>query len=490
MPTAYLVYCANLPNIRHFPEASLALANELRKVNIPSAIIDLRLVDEDRITIQDPLFFGFTIYSNDSIKYAVKYAKKIRKRFPNIPFVWGGPHVHMMPEQTVNHELVDLACYGEGEITIRELGKMLLAGEANYHQIPGVVFKQGGEVYKTEQSVYEDLDDLDFYPYELLKLSLYKTMSNTHFYYQTSRGCVHRCRFCNFNYQYKWRGKSSDKVVSEIVKIINMFNPYEFYFYDGNFFANKRRVYEIVSKLKEKDLEEFKWTAFCRFDDLCSLSEETLKLMKETGCFKLNMGGESGSDRILKYLNKGITSEQIIEGIKRCNEYGIIADVSFMTGTPATDEEDINKTLDIISIIQKNFPENLINALYYFQPYPNTPLMDEIAQNYNLPLPVDLEGWGEKPITTPCREYLPWLSDELYSKIFTLTQIFNFLYYRMRLKEYVKNNLLGKRGRILLKLSSMLLPFAKFRLEKRNFLFPAEWKLYYIFKKLFLSMDL
>jgi radical SAM superfamily enzyme YgiQ (UPF0313 family) len=478
-----------MPNLPHFPEGSLALACELKKLNIPVKIIDLRLVNKDLISIENPLFFGFTIYSNDSIKYALDFAKKLKSSFPDVPFIWGGPHVHMVSDQTAEHRLVDLACYGEGEITIREFSKQLIESRKDFHKIPGVVFKENGQIYKTESFAYDNLDDLNFYPYEILDLSLYKTKMQTNFYYQTSRGCIHKCRFCNYNYQFKWRGKSSDKVVGEITRIIEQFNPYELYISDGNFFADKRRVVEIITKIKESKIKKFRWSAFCRFDDLSTFSDETMKLMKDAGCVKLNLGGESGSDKILKYLNKGITSEQIVKGIEKCNRYGIVADVSFIAGTPQETDEDLNKTINLILKIQRMHNDNMVNGLFYYQPYPNTPLMEEISRVYNIPLPKDLEEWGKKPITSPYREYLPWVSDKIYSKIFSLTQVINFLYMRKRLEICLRNNILDKKYKLLYSLSGILLPFVKLRLIGKNFTYPIEWKLYYLLKKKIINLD-
>ena len=487
MCIAYLIYCANLPGFPHFPEASLALAGELKRINISSKIIDLRLIKKEAIDIKAPLFFGFTIYSNESIKYALDLAVRLRKDFPETPMAWGGPHVHMLPEQTVEHELVDIACYGEGEASVRELAHQLVNQKKDFHKIPGIVFKENGQVRRTALEGYKNLDELEFYPYELLDINLYKKTTCTHFYYQTSRGCIHRCRFCNYNYQSRWRGKSSQKVADELTWIKERFNPYEFYISDCNFFSGKKRAMEIIFEFKRLNI---RWTAFCRFDDLASFSDDELQLMKESGCLKLNLGGESGSDMILEYLNKGINSMQIIDGIRRCNRYGIMADVSFIAGVPKETEEELNETIDIILKIYKMHPDNMVNGLFYYQPYPNTPLMEEIMPRYRLPLPQDLAGWGEKPITSPYREYLPWLSDKDYAKIFSLTQIVNFLYLRKRLEIYLKNNILDKRYKLLLKLTGLLLPLVKLRLEKRIFSCPYEWMLYYRVKKKFLNMDL
>lgn len=490
MNTAYLVYCANTPGYPHFPESSLALAGELKKMDIPSAIIDLRLIDVRSIAIKDPLFFGFTVYSNESIARAIDFARKVRKRFPGVVLAWGGPHVHMMPEQTASHELVDIACYGEGEITVKALAQAVLNGKRDFSTIPGIVFKNGTGLHKTPPAYFENLDNLDFYPYELLDLDRYKKTIHTHFYYQTSRGCTHRCRFCNYNYQYRWRGKSSQKVVEEITRIIARFHPYEWYISDGNFFADKKRVAEILEKLKAVRLDSFRWSAFCRFDDLCTLPDALLRLMKDTGCFQLNLGGESGSDKILRYLNKGITAAQIIHGVRRCNEAGIRVEVSFFAGTPPETPEDLDKTIDMVLKIYSMHPDNLVNGLYYYQPYPNTPLMEEITHRYRIPLPRDLETWGTKPITAPYREYLPWLSRRAYTEIFSLTQIVNFLYLRKRLELYLEENLLDKKFRVLFLLSALLLPLARLRLLGKNFRFAVEWKLYYLLKKKILYVDL
>ncbi len=135
-------------------------------------------------------------------------------------------------------------------------------------------------------------------------------------------------------------------------------------------------------------------------------------------------------------------------------------------------------------------PDNMVNGLYYYQPYPNTPLMKEVSSSYALPLPRTLDEWGRRPITSPCRAYLPWLSDAAYRKIFSLTQIVNFLYLRKRLEIELRNKLIAKRYRMLYKITDILLPLVHLRLKRKNFSFPLEWRLYYLLKKKLLHIDL
>jgi len=213
-------------------------------------------------------------------------------------------------------------------------------------------------------------------------------------------------------------------------------------------------------------------------------------LMKETGCYRLNLGGESGSNKILQYLHKGITAEQIAQGVERCNKIGITVDVSFFAGTPPETPEDLEKTLTLLLKIYEMHPDNLVNGLYYYQPYPNTPLMEEITRKYTIPIPRGLSEWGTKPITSPYRDYLPWLSDADYSKIFSLTQIVNFLYLRKRLRLHRRQTRINIKFNVLYFLSNLLMPFVTLRLKNKFFRLPVEWKLYYLIKKKLLHMDL
>jgi len=101
-----------------------------------------------------------------------------------------------------------------------------------------------------------------------------------------------------------------------------------------------------------------------------------------------------------------------------------------------------------------------------------------------------LSEWGTKPITSPYRDYLPWLSDADYSKIFSLTQIVNFLYLRKRLRLHRRQTRINIKFNVLYFLSNLLMPFVTLRLKNKFFRLPVEWKLYYLIKKKLLHMDL
>jgi anaerobic magnesium-protoporphyrin IX monomethyl ester cyclase len=485
----YLFYVSNNPLWRSFPNSLLSLCGPLREAGFNPRIIDTALEGWSDSALDDPLFVGFSIYTDSNIATALKIAAAVRHRHPGVPLVWGGTHAIMIPEQTARHPLADFVCYGEGEIAAVELARALSEGRRSFEQVPGFIWKdRNGACVRNAPSPHADLDRLQVYPYDVLNQDVYY-LKNGKIFYEASRGCTYACRFCSYDHS-KWRYRSAQRVVEDLVKINDTFSPAEIQVIDANHFVKLDWVRDIWSEKKRRGLP-FRWETNCRFDTLSRMDDALLETIAQSGCYQLRLGAESGSQKILDYLNKGITVDQIITGIRRCREHKIYPLVSFMIGYPHEDDRDVDATVSLINTIRKEFPGAGINGLFQFQPYPDSKIYDEIHREFTIPEPASLDGWARYQIFEMHRSAFPWLDDRRFRRCRILNSIVSYIFFADKLTTmpyeqrktipFLRNGFVFKVFKICHAVFSAV--FVRLRWEKRVYALPIEWYLWNFVRK-------
>jgi radical SAM superfamily enzyme YgiQ (UPF0313 family) len=308
------------------------------------------------------------------IPSAVRISQLIRGINPKCKIIWGGTHPTFFPKQTVNHPLIDVVVYGEGEETVYEL-----ATGKDWSEINGIVFKRGSQIIFNPPRELHDpakmpLFNWDLVPREVLyNLSLVPSL--------TSRGCPHRCTFCiNAILKNKWRARTVEQVLEDlrIIKNADYFRGKKIRFWDENFFVDIGRAKAIIEGMIKNELI-IPWETTVRVGYIKEemINDDFLAKLKRSGCYLLSFGAESGSLKILKKIQKDITVEEILYSAKQCLKYGIIPQYSFMIGLPGETREDMFMTLDLIDKLIKLSDKVQILGPQAFRPYPGSPLYEE-----------------------------------------------------------------------------------------------------------------
>ena len=187
----------------------------------------------------------------------------------------------------------------------------------------------------------------------------------------TSRGCYGKCEFCSKAvFGNKIKCHSSSYVIDLLDKLHKDYSCSEFLFYDDLFVGNKPRLIEICEKLAKK---KYRWSCCSRVDNL---DMKTLKLMKRAGCYMIEYGIESGSDSILKLMNKGITKDKIISSINNTSKSGILSKGNFIFGYLGENHETMKETLSFIKDLKLDYFQHT-----YMTPLPGTKAWDK-AEDY------------------------------------------------------------------------------------------------------------
>ncbi len=333
-----------------------------------------------------PLFVGFSVFTGDAMSAHAEMCREI-KRLSRIPIVWGNVHPSLLPEQCLNESYIDVVVIGEGEVTAMELARAL-EGNGNLSGVLGIGYKVNVEVRINPPRAF--ITDLDQYSidWNLVDVQRYLSPSwemKRRLPLVTSRGCPYRCTFCyniKFNLR-EWRSHSVDFVVTHIDELKKKYEVDCIFYHDDNFFVNKKRAFEILYRIN------LPYYAECRVE---MINDNFVRQLAETGCKALLVGLESGSDRILKMIQKDSTVEHIYRAAEALSKYpSICLQGSTIMAYPTETREEINATLQMITRVFKIHPNTNFTTGFYL-PYPGGELYD-LAIKEGFSPPARTEDW-------------------------------------------------------------------------------------------------
>ncbi len=320
-----------------------------------------------------------------SFIYVRDIIKKLKDREPDKPVIVGGVHATVLPEHILKKTLADACVIGEGE-----LSSLHIVNGLDWESIPGIMTRE----FSTGPPAL--IQDLDILPFPDRKaIDYYSYLPSTLFNYLdtsvkregslfTARGCYFNCTFCCSKkiHHGKVRFRSAEAVVEEFIYLRDIFGVEMVNVLDDTFASNKKRAYKICELLIEKKVG-MKWFCLIRVDDV---DFDLLSIMKRAGCLSVAPGFESGSNRILKLLNKKTTIATARACVKAAHRAGLMINGQLIVGVPTETEEDIELT---VKLIEDN-PEVDTFGLHTFQPFPGTDIWDN-PEKYGIEIDKDTD---------------------------------------------------------------------------------------------------
>jgi len=338
---------------------------------------------------------AMTVY----LKAAWRVLEIAKSVSPKVITVLGGPAVTINPRAAMSKPWVDFAVSGEGEVAAMQLVRALERDDpSSLCRIQGLSWRGAkGDIHYNGRAPWIDVDMVDFPARDLLAFKEYP--ADLYGTIVTARGCPYRCAFCNSPaiWGSRMRYRKPVNVLEELEETKERFGTRYFYFFDDVFAVNKRHTKQILQLMIEREVCIRYWCN-TRLD---VLDEELLDLMAQSGCDNLSVGVESGSDRILKCINKGISRSTIEEGLAVLERSGIGWSVFFMMGFPDESVEDLELTLSLMEQVKP--PKGIVFSI--FTPYQGTPLYEK-CKKLNL-IPEDADKWSLFSHQSPENYFIP-----------------------------------------------------------------------------------
>ncbi|HMH20795.1 MAG TPA: radical SAM protein [Puia sp.] len=271
----------------------------------------------------------------------------------------------------------DFIVLGEGEQTLLELVDAIRQGQTDFLSIAGLAFLRGNDTVKTAaRKVMKELDELPMPAWDLVDMDIYrKTWLKHNGYFSlnigTTRGCPFKCNWCAKPiYGNRYHARSPQHVVNELKWLKEKYQFDHIWFCDDIFGLKPGWVNEFADLL-EKEKFQFRFKIQSRADLL--LQENYVRALARAGCDNSWMGAESGSQKILDAMDKGITVEQIHAATRLLKEHGIKPSFFIQFGYPGETKEDIRKTIRMINGL---LPDSLGISVSY--PLPGTVFYERV----------------------------------------------------------------------------------------------------------------
>lgn len=409
------------------PLGLLYIAAYLEKFGFKPDVYDLNRQTVPDLTQYDVVAFSMLPLAR---KQVWELVEKLKNNNPAVRIVLGGIFPSSMPELLVNNLDVDAVVTGEGELTFLELIQFWNKNGTRADipaEIKGLCTRQHG-IHKPRELI-QDLDGLPFPAWSHTKFEWYEmTFAKNRPWFvsngmaickekfanlSASRGCINNtrpCTFCNAPqfWQFRYRCRSAENVLSEVRELYHNHGVRLFSFNDDAFPVIKSQCLSFCVGIVDEKLQ-IAWKTDTRAD---IIDDETAYWMKKAGCFMVEIGVESASEKIRKNINKNLDINKAKETIKILKKHGILAYVLLMVGNVGETWDTIMETKHFLQETQPDVVTWLSGVLLC----PNTELF-RLAKSQGL---VDESYFLKKTDGLPIyygehsQEELNWLSSLLY----------------------------------------------------------------------------
>ena len=340
---------------------------------------------EQRIAASNPDVVACASLATCNTYAVVKTLETAKRMVPNVLTVTGGQHFTATAQDSLEQfPIIDVIVRGEGERTLTELVRAHQE-KTNFSKIQGISYRNGNRIsHNAERSLIENLEDLPFPGYHLVKAN----MSKYHFsvmagkekpyaLIEGARGCNHQCTFCTQwrHWQACWRVKSAKRIADEMAFCYHEYGSKFIWLTDDNFGAGLRPS-EIAEEIIARDLREgVSWFVQARCDDIIR-NKDALPRLHKSGLNWVLLGVENSNPETLDGFKKGITPADAKEAVRLLQNNGIFAHAMVIIGN----RKDTHQTIAQV----KEFVDDLDPDLVMFgilTPFPGTEIYAEAEQN-------------------------------------------------------------------------------------------------------------
>lgn len=368
------------------PLGLMSIANMLRFHGYDSQILDfsehIYETDELASIIEEaqPLYIAFSVYT-ENVGSVFKMCRFLKKTYPNIPIVLGGPHPTLDTEYCMRKRYVDFILIGDGEHNALELADAFRTNQEliSYEQIQGLVYKNEKDEFcrSSDRRFVTELDLLPIINRDYIQKCFSTNLPTVY----SSRGCPGRCIYCAAPAMSgnKYRIRNIDHVFLESLYVTEGCKEYYQIFYcDDTFTVFRNRLERFIELCIQPNIELI-WRCESRVDALFRYSD-LLDGLKSAGCRRIQFGIESGNQEVLNKIRKGLILKQAYELIDKTVNAGISVVTSFMFGHYCDTEETMNDTLKMMEYLKEKYHYSVEVAYGLNTPFPGTYQYEHLSE--------------------------------------------------------------------------------------------------------------
>jgi anaerobic magnesium-protoporphyrin IX monomethyl ester cyclase len=343
---------------------------------------------------------------------AVAACREIRARFPQLPIVWGGYFATNYTAAALNASYVDYSVRGQGELTFMELLEAI-RGHRDLKSISGLSYKTAdGLPRHNPERPMRSPDDFPWYPYHKVAVENYLLptfLGRRTAVHQASIGCPFRCNFCGVvNFSGSREKMESPSRTADILRhLVQTYGVDAVQFYDNNFFLREDHTRELADRIAPLNL---RWWCEGRTDIMMGYSDAAFEAIRRAGCAMIFFGAESGSDQVLKEMQKDLSAEDTLALAARIRRFGIIPEFSIIFGNPKDPEGDTRDCIRFIRQLKRLNPEAEIIVEHYTPVPQRTRMYGGVEDQVQFPTTPDewaTERWQR--FATQKDPRTPWL---------------------------------------------------------------------------------
>lgn len=485
--------------VKHMPLSLLYASIDTVKSGFEVKILDTRFIADWRARLrrlldEDTVCVGISVMSGSPIRHAIEIGRVVKSVDPRIPVVWGGPHATFSPATIIEGEWsADYALGGYAVASFGELCRRLRDGHA-VTGIEGLSYRLGDRhvIAPSAQKALEFVDYRDI-PYHLIEdYSPYGQLDQdvNIFPMYSSMGCPYLCSFCSSPAQYstiegrRWVPLAATDVVDHIEHVIETYGANYIYFIDDDSFPKLSHVESIIDEIQRRGLNIKLGFRGARINEIKRMSDAFLDKLAAAGTNIMHIGAESGSDRILKLLNKDSSREDIIACNRKLARHpSITAGYNIMMGIPTETCEDLAHTRDLMMQLVEEHPNCVIFPPNKFRPLPGTALYRLAETEWNYTMPDTLQAWAD--IESEADISRQWYTDDM--RRFCNLLLIGSYFIDNKIARFTEGRRLFFRAMRLI--NRLYRPIALFRLRHGLSRFLVEYTLYRIMTRLFARLQ-